>query len=172
ESSGPRAGKSMQDLHVIEDAVVGIHEQKIVFAGQKGAEAGYEADEIIDCSGRLVTPGLVDPHTHLVFGGSREKEMNLKLQGISYLEKETELKQLRVAKKLHESQPVDLVSTFMGAHAIPPEYQNDPDDFLDQMLSLLPEIKEQELASFADIFTETGVFTVSQSRRYLQKAAE
>lgn len=79
ESSGPRAGKSMQDLHVIEDAVVGIHEQKIVFAGQKGAEAGYEADEIIDCSGRLVTPGLVDPHTHLVFGGSREKEMNLKL---------------------------------------------------------------------------------------------
>lgn len=48
ESSGPRAGKSMQDLHVIEDAVVGIHEQKIVFAGQKGAEAGYEADEIID----------------------------------------------------------------------------------------------------------------------------
>ncbi|PLV37557.1 Imidazolonepropionase [Bacillus subtilis subsp. subtilis] len=86
ESSGPRAGKSMQDLHVIEDAVVGIHEQKIVFAGQKGAEAGYEADEIIDCSGRLVTPGLVDPHTHLVFGGSREKEMNLKLQGISYLD--------------------------------------------------------------------------------------
>ncbi|MGG3031363.1 imidazolonepropionase [Bacillus stercoris] len=223
ESSGPRAGKSMQDLHIIEDAVVGIHEQKIVFAGQKGAEAGYEADEIIDCSGRLVTPGLVDPHTHLVFGGSREKEMNLKLQGISYLdilaqgggilstvkdtraaseeellqkahfhlqrmlsygtttaevksgyglEKDTELKQLRVAKKLHESQPVDLVSTFMGAHAIPPEYQNDPDQFLDQMLSLLPEIKEQELASFADIFTETGVFTVSQSRRYLQQAAE
>lgn len=68
ESSGPRAGKSMQDLHVIEDAVVGIHEQKIVFAGKKGAEADYKADEIIDCSGRLVTPGLVDPHTHLVFG--------------------------------------------------------------------------------------------------------
>ncbi|MCY8941360.1 amidohydrolase family protein, partial [Bacillus atrophaeus] len=220
ESSGPRTGKSMQDLHVIEDAVVGIDNQKIVFAGKKGAEAEYAAADIIDCGGRLVTPGLVDPHTHLVFGGSREKELNLKIQGMSYLdilsqgggilstvkhtreaseeellqkghfhlkrmlsygtttaevksgyglEKETEFKQLRVAKKLHESQPIDLVSTFMGAHAIPPEDKDSPDEFLDRMLELLPEIKENELASFADIFTETGVFTVSQSRRYLKK---
>ncbi|WP_258728394.1 imidazolonepropionase [Bacillus atrophaeus] len=223
ESSGPRTGKSMQDLHVIEDAVVGIDNQKIVFAGKKGAEAEYAAADIIDCGGRLVTPGLVDPHTHLVFGGSREKELNLKIQGMSYLdilaqgggilstvkhtreaseeellqkghfhlkrmlsygtttaevksgyglEKETEFKQLRVAKKLHESQPIDLVSTFMGAHAIPPEDKDSPDEFLDRMLELLPEIKEKELAAFADIFTETGVFTVSQSRRYLKKAAE
>ncbi|MCY8908687.1 imidazolonepropionase [Bacillus atrophaeus] len=223
ESSGPRTGKSMQDLHVIEDAVIGIDNQKIVFAGKKGAEAEYAAADIIDCGGRLVTPGLVDPHTHLVFGGSREKELNLKIQGMSYLdilsqgggilstvkhtreaseedllqkghfhlkrmlsygtttaevksgyglEKETEFKQLRVAKKLHESQPIDLVSTFMGAHAIPPEDKDSPDEFLDRMLELLPEIKEKELAAFADIFTETGVFTVSQSRRYLKKAAE
>ncbi|MDQ0929854.1 imidazolonepropionase [Bacillus atrophaeus] len=223
ESSGPRTGKSMKDLHVIEDAVVGIDNQKIVFAGKKGAEAEYAAADIIDCGGRLVTPGLVDPHTHLVFGGSREKELNLKIQGMSYLdilsqgggilstvkhtreaseeellqkghfhlkrmlsygtttaevksgyglEKETEFKQLRVAKKLHESQPIDLVSTFMGAHAIPPEDKDSPDEFLDRMLELLPEIKEKELAAFADIFTETGVFTVSQSRRYLKKAAE
>ncbi|MCY8512805.1 imidazolonepropionase [Bacillus atrophaeus] len=223
ESSGPRTGKSMQDLHVIEDAVVGIDNQKIVFAGKKGAEAEYAAADIIDCGGRLVTPGLVDPHTHLVFGGSREKELNLKIQGMSYLdilaqgggilstvkhtreaseeellqkghfhlkrmlsygtttaevksgyglEKETEFKQLRVAKKLHESQPIDLVSTFMGAHAIPPEDKDSPDEFLDRMLELLPEIKEKELAAFADIFTETGVFTVSQSHRYLKKAAE
>ncbi|PRS01626.1 imidazolonepropionase [Bacillus atrophaeus] len=223
ESSGPRTGKSMQDLHVIEDAVVGIDNQKIVFAGKKGAEAEYAAADIIDCGGRLVTPGLVDPHTHLVFGGSREKELNLKIQGMSYLdilaqgggilstvkhtreaseeellqkghfhlkrmlsygtttaevksgyglEKETEFKQLRVAKKLHESQPIDLVSTFMGVHAIPPEDKDSPDEFLDRMLELLPEIKEKELAAFADIFTETGVFTVSQSRRYLKKAAE
>ncbi|MCG8396181.1 imidazolonepropionase [Bacillus atrophaeus] len=223
ESSGPRTGKSMQNLHVIEDAVVGIDNQKIVFAGKKGAEAEYTAADIIDCGGRLVTPGLVDPHTHLVFGGSREKELNLKIQGMSYLdilaqgggilstvkhtreaseeellqkghfhlkrmlsygtttaevksgyglEKETEFKQLRVAKKLHESQPIDLVSTFMGAHAIPPEDKDSPDEFLDRMLELLPEIKEKELAAFADIFTETGVFTVSQSRRYLKKAAE
>ncbi|MDL5143522.1 imidazolonepropionase [Bacillus atrophaeus] len=223
ESSGPRTGKSMQDLLVIEDAVVGIDNKKIVFAGKKGAEAEYAAADIIDCGGRLVTPGLVDPHTHLVFGGSREKELNLKIQGMSYLdilaqgggilstvkhtreaseeellqkghfhlkrmlsygtttaevksgyglEKETEFKQLRVAKKLHESQPIDLVSTFMGAHAIPPEDKDSPDEFLDRMLELLPEIKEKELAAFADIFTETGVFTVSQSRRYLKKAAE
>ncbi|MBT2574914.1 imidazolonepropionase [Bacillus sp. ISL-51] len=223
ESSGPRAGKSMQDLHIIEDAVVGIHDQRIVFAGKKGAEAEYEADDMIDCGGRLVTPGLVDPHTHLVFGGSREKELNLKLQGISYLDilaqgggilstvketkaaseeeliekglfhlgrmlsygittaevksgygldKETELKQLITAKKLQERQPIDLVSTFMGAHAIPPEDRDSPDEFLNRMIALLPEIKEKQLAQFADIFTETGVFTVSQSRRYLKKAAE
>ncbi|MEC3839450.1 imidazolonepropionase [Bacillus amyloliquefaciens] len=223
ESGGPRAGGSMQDLQVTEDAVIGIHDGRIVFAGHKGLEEGYEARDMIDCGGRLVTPGLVDPHTHLVFGGSREKELNLKIQGMSYLDilaqgggilstvtdtkaaseeeliekglfhlgrmlsygittaevksgygldKDTELKQLTAAKKLGERQPVDLVTTFMGAHAIPPEYRNSPDEFLDRMLQLLPEIKEKDLAQFADIFTETGVFTVSQSRDYLQKAAE
>ncbi|WP_416655039.1 imidazolonepropionase [Bacillus amyloliquefaciens] len=223
ESGGPRAGGSMQDLQVTEDAVIGIHDGRIVFAGHKGAEEGYEARDIIDCGGRLVTPGLVDPHTHLVFGGSREKELNLKIQGMSYLDilaqgggilstvtdtkaaseeeliekglfhlgrmlsygittaevksgygldKDTELKQLTAAKKLGERQPVDLVTTFMGAHAIPPEYRNNPDEFLDRMLQLLPEIKEKDLAQFADIFTETGVFTVRQSRNYLKKAAE
>lgn len=223
ESGGPRAGGSMQDLQVTEDAVIGIHDGRIVFAGHKGAEEGYEARDMIDCGGRLVTPGLVDPHTHLVFGGSREKELNLKIQGMSYLDilaqgggilstvtdtkaaseeeliekglfhlgrmlsygittaevksgygldKDTELKQLTAAKKLGERQPVDLVTTFMGAHAIPPEYRNSPDEFLDRMLQLLPEIKEKGLAQFADIFTETGVFTVRQSRNYLKKAAE
>ncbi|MCZ4247435.1 imidazolonepropionase [Bacillus amyloliquefaciens] len=223
ESGGPRAGGSMQDLQVTEDAVIGIHDGRIVFAGHKGAEEGYEARDMIDCGGRLVTPGLVDPHTHLVFGGSREKELNLKIQGMSYLDilaqgggilstvtdtkaaseeeliekglfhlgrmlsygittaevksgygldKDTELKQLTAAKKLGERQPVDLVTTFMGAHAIPPEYRNSPDEFLDRMLQLLPEIKEKNLAQFADIFTETGVFTVRQSRNYLKKAAE
>ncbi|MCR9040032.1 imidazolonepropionase [Bacillus sp. L381] len=223
ESGGPRAGGSMQDLQVTEDAVIGIHDGRIVFAGHKGTEEGYEARDIIDCGGRLVTPGLVDPHTHLVFGGSREKELNLKIQGMSYLDilaqgggilstvtdtkaaseeeliekglfhlgrmlsygittaevksgygldKDTELKQLTAAKKLGERQPVDLVTTFMGAHAIPPEYKNSPDEFLDRMLQLLPEIKEKDLAQFADIFTETGVFTVRQSRNYLKKAAE
>ncbi|RAP13144.1 imidazolonepropionase [Bacillus velezensis] len=223
ESGGPRSGESMQDLRVTEDAVIGIHDGRIVFAGHQGAEEGYEARDIIDCGGRLVTPGLVDPHTHLVFGGSREKELNLKIQGMSYLDilaqgggilstvkdtkaaseeelikkglfhlgrmlsygittaevksgygldKDTELKQLTAAKKLGERQPVDLVTTFMGAHAIPPEYRNSPDEFLDRMLQLLPEIQEKGLAQFADIFTETGVFTVRQSRDYLKKASE
>lgn len=63
----------MQDLRVTEDAVIGISDGRIVFAGHQGAEEGYEARDIIDCGGRLVTPGLVDPHTHLVFGGSGKK---------------------------------------------------------------------------------------------------
>ena len=130
--------------------------------------------ETRDACGCMVTPGLVDPHTHLVHGGSREHELALKRSGVPYLEilaqgggilstvrstrasseqelyekayrsldhmllqgvttaeaksgyglsLEEELKQLRVAKRLNDAHPVDIVSTFMGAHAVPPEFQ-------------------------------------------------
>lgn len=221
ESAGPRAGKEMQQLTVIEDAIVAIVNGKIAFIGRSDRVDQFKAETIIDCQGKLVTPGLVDPHTHVVFGGSREHEMALKQQGVPYLEilaqgggilstvektretskeqlyekarfhldrmlsygvttveaksgyglaVETELKQLNVAKRLQENHPIDLVSTFLGAHAIPAEYKNRSDEFLKEMLSMLDHIKENELAEFVDIFTETGVFTVEQSKNYLEKA--
>ncbi|MFC0560404.1 imidazolonepropionase [Halalkalibacter alkalisediminis] len=221
ESTGPRAGKEMQQLTVIEDATVAIANGKIAFIGTSESAEPFKSEKIIDCQGKLVTPGLVDPHTHVVFGGSREHEMALKQQGVPYLEilkqgggilstvkqtreasedqlyekarfhldrmlsygvttveaksgygldVETELKQLKVAKRLHESHPIDLVSTFLGAHAIPYEYKNNPEAFLKEMLAMLDHIKEEELAEFVDIFTETGVFTVEQSRDYLAEA--
>ncbi|WP_227936043.1 imidazolonepropionase [Alkalihalobacillus deserti] len=221
ESTGPRAGKDMQRLTVIENAVVAIVNGEITFVGTVESAQGFKAETIINCQGKLVTPGLVDPHTHAVFSGSREHEMALKQQGVPYLEilkqgggilstvektrkatedqlyekarfhldrmlsygvttaevksgyglePETELKQLKVAKRLQENHPIDLVSTFLGAHAIPQKYTNNPEAFLKEMLSILNQIKQEELAEFVDIFTETGVFTVEQSRAYLAEA--
>lgn len=221
QSLGPRAGKAMQELEVIEGAVLGIKDGKVAYIGTDNYD--IEATKVIDCEGKLVTPGLVDPHTHVVFGGSREHEMALKQQGVPYLEilkqgggilstveatrkatheqlykkasfhldrmlsygtttveaksgygldQETELKQLKVAKELQEKHKIDLISTFLGAHAIPQTHKDNPEQFLEQMLELLDVIKEEQLADFVDIFTETGVFTVEQSRKYLQKAKE
>jgi imidazolonepropionase len=214
-------GTEMNELKVIDNGAVGIKDGKIAFIGTREEASHLQAKETIDGTGKILSPGLVDPHTHLVFGGSREHELALKQQGVPYLEilaqgggihstvkatretseealyekglfhlnrcltygvttmeaksgygldKETEMKQLRVAKKLNENHPIDLVSTFLGAHAIPEKYKGRPDAFLEEMLSMLKEISKEGLAEFVDIFCETGVFSVEQSRIFLQKA--
>lgn len=223
DQAGPVKGAAMNDLTVIENAALAVKDGKVAWLGKSEEASGFIADEVIDAKGKLVTPGLVEAHTHLVFGGSREKEMALKQQGVDYLEilkqgggilstvrstkeatfdelyekanfhldrmltygmttveaksgygldRETELKQLEVVAKLKRDHPIELVSTFLGAHAIPPEYKDDPQGFLDEMEALFPEIKERNLAEFVDIFTETGVFTVEQSRRFLIAAKD
>jgi imidazolonepropionase len=221
EGNGPAKGEQMKTLPVLENAVIGLKDGKIAFIGTNEEAEGFRADQVIDANGKLVTPGLVDPHTHLVFGGSREHELALKQQGVPYLEilkrgggilstvratraaseeelfakakfhlnrmlsygvttveaksgygldEETELKQLRVVQRLQQEHPMDLVSTFLGAHAIPLEYKDNPDEFLARMATLLHTIQKEELAEFVDIFCETGVFTVEQSRTFLQAA--
>ncbi|MGX1983983.1 imidazolonepropionase [Thermolongibacillus altinsuensis] len=221
EGSGPAKGEQMKKLPVLENAAIGLKDGKIAFIGTNEEAKGFRADQVIDANGKLVTPGLVDPHTHLVFGGSREHELALKQQGVPYLEilkrgggilstvratraaseeelfekakfhldrmlsygvttveaksgyglnEETELKQLRVVQRLQQEHPIDLVSTFLGAHAIPPEHKDNPDEFLERMAALLHTIQKEELAEFVDIFCETGVFTVEQSRAFLQAA--
>ena len=221
DKKGPAKGSEMSDLTVWNNAAIGIKGDTVVWLGSSEEASILKASQTIDAEGRLVTPGLVEPHTHLVFGGSREKEMALKQQGVPYLEilkqgggilstvratqdtayedllekalfhldrmatygittveaksgygldRETELKQLRVAKEANQIHPLDIVSTFLGAHAIPPEYKENPEAFLNEMAELFDEIKQEDLAEFVDIFTETGVFSVPQSRRYLMKA--
>lgn len=221
--AGPLKGKAMQQLNVIEQAAIAIKDGRVVFVGKEQELLDFTATKKIDCQGNLVTPGLVEPHTHLVFGGSREHEMALKQQGVPYLEilkqgggihstvrmtretgeealyqkahfhlnrlmsygvttaeaksgygldYETEMKQLRVVQRLNKSHPVELVSTFLGAHALPSSYKDNPDAFLDLMVDMFAEIKEQNLAQFVDIFCETGVFSIEQSRRYLTLAKE
>lgn len=221
EGNGPAKGEQMKTLPVLENAVIGLKDGKIAFIGTNEEAEGFRAEQVIDANGKLVTPGLVDPHTHLVFGGSREHELALKQQGVPYLEilkrgggilstvratraaseeelfakakfhldrmlsygvttveaksgygldEETELKQLRVVQRLRQEHPMDLVSTFLGAHAIPLEYKDNPDEFLARMATLLHTIQKEGLAEFVDIFCETGVFTVEQSRTFLQTA--
>ncbi|WP_235929855.1 imidazolonepropionase [Chengkuizengella marina] len=218
-----KRGEEMNKLPLIENGAIAITDGEISFIGSSDEAKSILAKEVINCDGKLVTPGLVDPHTHLVFGGSREHEISLKQQGVSYLDilkqgggilstvretrnaseqslidkglfhldrlfsygittleaksgygldKETELKQLKVIKELHKQHDMDLVPTFLGAHAIPEEYKQNPDAFLLEMLNLLPLIKEQQLAEFVDIFCETGVFTVEQSKQFLLKAKD
>ena len=89
------------------------------------------------------------------------------------LDKETELKQLRVIKRLNEAHPMDAVATYLGAHAIPEEYALRSGEYIDFIISdMLPEIKRQSLAEFCDVFLETGVFGVEESRRLLTAARE
>jgi len=216
-------GATLNTLPMIEGGAVGIQNGMIAFVGTTEDAKGLQAKEVIDCKGKMVSPGLVDPHTHLVFGGSRENEIELKLKGTPYLEilkqgggilstvratqeasKEelvekatnylnrmlsfgvttveaksgygldapTELKQLEVVKQLQQTHPIDIVSTFLGAHAVPEAYKGRAQAFLQSMLDLLPEIKEKALAEFVDIFCETGVFSVEEGRDFLLKAKE
>ncbi|WP_229740623.1 imidazolonepropionase [Ornithinibacillus halotolerans] len=223
DKEGPVKGKQMAELPVQTDMAIGIQGGKVVWIGKSEESTSLSSSQIINAKGRLVTPGLVEAHTHLVFGGSREKELALKQQGVPYLEilkqgggilstvratqhatyeellekalfhldrmamhgittveaksgygleKDTELKQLKVVQEAAKKHPLDIVSTFLGAHAIPAHYKDDPEAFLEEMCELFDEIKRENLAEFVDIFTETGVFTVEQSRRYLLKAKE
>ncbi len=217
---GPKCGLQMNDIGYIDDGVVAVLDGSIVYVGPKtvASHLSIEAKQTWDAGGRLVTPGLVDPHTHLVHGGSRQHELRLKLEGKSYMEilgqgggilstvrstraataKEletqaltsllrmlehgtttveaksgygldvaTELKQLRVAKAVANRQPVEIVSTFLGPHALPPEFKGRPDAFLQTMIDLLDVIRAENLAEFCDIFCEDGVFSVVESREYL-----
>ena len=214
----PLKGRELDELEVVENGTVVIKDGKVVYSGPHTDD--YEAKEVIDASGRVVSPALVDAHTHLIFGGSREHEMSLKRQGKSYLEilesgggilstvkstreiseedlfkkaehdlltmikhgvltvesksgygldKENELKQLRVSNRLAEKYNLNMKHTFLGPHAVPEEAESN-EAFLEEMIKLLPEVKEY--ADFADIFCETGVFSVEESKRYMEKAKE
>ena len=221
-----RGREAMRDIRVLSGpASVLIRDGKIVYAGPSAdcptVESGVER---VDAKGHSVLPGLVDSHTHLVFGGFREDEFQWRLAGESYmsimekgggiaatttatreasaeelteaamlhlrsmlrmgvttmeaksgygLDKETELRQLEVAKRLDEMQPINVISTYLGAHDIAPEYQGDPDGYIDFIIrEMLPIVKERGLARNVDIFTEKNVFDLEQSRRLLTAARD
>jgi imidazolonepropionase len=224
-SHAPRVKDAMSELAIIEKGSLWIENGVIQTVGKdEELVAKYKGRlheaQVIDASGKLVTPGLVDPHTHLVFAGSRENEFNMRLQGATYMEImnsgggihattratkaatkvelfnesyerlnqfllhgvttveaksgygmewETELKQLEVAKELNEGHVIDVVPTFMGAHAVPKEYKENPEVFIDLLIKeMIPKVAKLGLAEFNDVFCEDGVFTPEQSKRILE----
>ncbi len=219
--SGPvraRIGKEMSELEIINDGALVVDKGKIVDVGKTSQiKKQYRGEKTIDAKGKVVMPGFVDSHTHLIFAGTREDELSMKLKGMSYIEilkagggilktvRETrkaskkelfdltkrrldvmlmngtttieiksgyglttkdEIKLLEVINELKEKHTVDIVSTFLGAHAIPPEL--DADDYVDLIVNeMIPLITKKKLAKFCDVFCEKGVFSVEQSRRIL-----
>ena len=213
-----RRGAEQGRIRILRDAWILVEDGKI--SGIGTGDPPLLPGRRVNAGGKLVTPGLVDAHTHLIFGGWRQNELGLKLHGVSYLEilargggilstvkstreasedelydkaraaleemlalgvttveaksgygldQETELKQLRVIRRLNETQPVDLAATFLGAHALPTEYQNDREAYLRLLCeTVIPRVAEEGLAEFCDVFCETGVFTAEESRRILE----
>ena len=88
------------------------------------------------------------------------------------LDRDTEIKQLEVMKELGDKHPMDIVSTFMGAHATPPQFKGKEDNFIDHIIDMLPEVVEKKLADFCDIFCEKNVFSLAQSERLLLRAKQ
>ena len=175
-----------------------------------------------DLEGRLVTPGLIDCHTHIVYGGNRSVEFEMRLNGASYedvaragggiistvsdtrlssiedlvkdslprvdqlisegvtlievksgygLDRETELKMLKAARQIQSERPIRVVTTFLGAHAVPPEYKDDPDTYIDAIcIPTLHDANNEGLVDSVDAFCENIAFDVDQVKRVFQSA--
>ena len=218
EGCEARCGKQQGKVKALENAWVYIENGEIIRVGT--GLAPITMGQKLDAGGRLVTPGLVDAHTHLIFGGWRQNELAMKIRNVPYLDilaagggilstvKAThaasedeladkagkaldemlsfgtttveaksgyglstaeELKQLRVIRRLSESSRLDIMSTFMGAHALPPEYKDRRDDYVNLICDeMIPAVAEKQLAAFCDVFCETGVFTAEEAGRILE----
>jgi len=227
-AQGPQRGDRLGDLATIEDGAVAVSNGAIVALGSTvDLAARYQAAQTIDAGGRVVMPGFVDPHTHVVFAGDRANEFEQRIAGATYLEimnagggimstvratraasrdelvdqtrarldrmlahgtttaeaktgygleLTAELKMLDAIAQLEAEHPIDLVPTFLGAHAIPAEYQGREDTYTDLVVNeMLPAVSSFTLhpsSLFCDVFCEDGAFTLAQARRILEKAKE
>jgi len=214
------------DYGIITDGALAISDGKIVWVGQS-KEVDHKAltnVEVVDGQGQWLTPGLVDCHTHIVYGGNRANEFEMRLQGASYeeiakagggivstvaatraasetellksalaranallaqgvttleiksgygLDTDNELKMLRVATQIAESLPITVKRTFLGAHALPVEYKDNPDDYIalvcDEMLS---KVSALGLADAVDVFCEGIGFNLAQTKRVFDAAKQ
>lgn len=228
----PKRGDKMRDVGSFKNAAVAIADGK--FIGVGGSDeilSNYSSDNVIDAEGKVVCPGFVDPHTHIVFAGDRLNEFELKIQGADYLEilangggiistvshtreasvdelvdqsrkrldkmlacgtttceiktgygldTETELKMLRVIEELDKTHAIDIVPTFLAAHAVPPEFKGDIDGYVDlicnEMLAQAwawykrSHFAFNNIPFFADVFCEKNAFDLDQARRVLETA--
>jgi imidazolonepropionase len=231
---GPQRGTDLGRLGIIEDGAVLVRNEKILAVGPtKELLAATPHELTLDASGCVVLPGLVDPHTHIVWVGDRAAEFEMKMAGAKYLdilaaggginstvrktreasietlmdetrprlarmfahgtttaevktgyglESEAELRMLQAILVLDAAGPLELAPTFLGAHAIPPEYKGNPQAYTDLLCAeMLPFIRQwwssqpstvSRSLPFVDVFCETGAFDLVQSRQILTKAKE
>jgi len=228
-TGGPQRGASFGRLGIIPDGAVLIRGEDILAVGTTNElSTAYPNEPTLDAGWKVLMPGFIDPHTHLVWAGNRAAEFELRIQGKTYLEIQkagggilstvnatrqatrdhllvetrqranalfrhgtttaeaktgygleiiTELRQLEILTVLDGEGPLEIVPTFLGAHAIPPEYNNADDytDFLCQ--TMLPEVAAwwrshypQRPLPFVDVFCDQGAFNLAQARRILETA--
>ena len=212
---------SREGLGVIEDGAIASRDGRIAWVGPSAELPAFEAKERTDLGGRWITPGLIDCHTHLVYGGNRAHEFELRLAGATYeeiaragggivstvkatraasedelvdqalprldaliaegvttveiksgygLETETEARQLRAARQLAKRRPVSVATTFLGAHALPPE-ADDKDVYIARLCGqMLPAIAGEKLADAVDAFMEGIAFSGGQTARVFEVA--
>jgi imidazolonepropionase len=218
---GARVGTELSALAIIRDGGMLIRDGKVESIGPSDEIEKKVGDaEILDARGRVVMPGFVDAHTHLVFAGNRLDDFERRARGETYeqiakagggiwstvgqtraasehdllaqakkhanwflrcgtttveaksgygLTVEDELKILRVMRQLKEEVRLEIVPTFLGAHAVPRELS--PDEYLDVVITeMLPRVTAEKLAEFCDVFCETGYFDIDQTRRILSAA--
>ncbi len=227
---GPKRGAAMRDVGLIEDGALACKDGVIVDVGPSAAlRARYAPARTIDAAGKVVCPGFVDPHTHVVYAGDRLNEFELRVQGASYLEImaagggiaktmqatraatraelvdealprlhemlqlgtttveiksgyglniDAELRMLQAIEALDARVPATLIPTFLGAHAIPPEYAGRADEYTTLVVDkMIPTVAawyaESSFARagtplFNDVFCELNAFDVAQSRRVLE----
>jgi imidazolonepropionase len=222
--SSAKKGKEQGELKFRSNCHILVENGRISDIGDNppGIETRYRNYEALDAKGKLVTPGLIDCHTHLVFGGWRHKELSMKLAGTAYLDilaagggilstvektreasfdelfdkayslldecllygvttmeaksgygldTKNEVKILEVIKRLNSEHHIDLTSTFMGAHAIPKEFQDSREKYIALICDeMLPQIADKRLTDYCDVFCETGVFSIEETRAILERA--
>ncbi len=221
---GPKRGRAMSEVGSILDGAVAIRDGRVLAVGTSAdLQDQVQAACTLDAGGRLVMPGFVDPHTHLVWAGERADEFTMRVAGASYMEimaagggimstvRHTraaslddlvaqtrprltrmlahgtttveiktgyglntldELKQLAATRRLQAETPATLVPTFLGAHAVPAEFEGRTDKYVDLLVEeMLPAAaKEAAPPRFCDVFCEEGAFSLEQSRRVLEAA--
>ncbi|HXO93829.1 MAG TPA: imidazolonepropionase [Candidatus Acidoferrum sp.] len=217
----PRIGAEMSELAIIRDGGMLVRDGEIVRVGASDEiEKNVRDAEIVDARGRVVMPGFVDAHTHLVFAGNRLDDFERRTRGETYeqiakasggiwstvektraasehdllalakkhanwflrcgtttveaksgygLTVEDELKILRVIRQLKDEVALEIVPTFLGAHAVPRELS--PDEYMNVVVEeMLPHVTAEKLAEFCDVFCERGYFDIERSRKILSVA--
>ena len=229
-AGGPKRGQSLADVGLIVDGAVAVAEGKIVDAGPSSDLcARYNAHQTIDASGKVVCPGFVDAHTHVVYAGDRVDEFEMRVRGATYLQimeagggivstmrstraatvdqlvtaarprldsmlslgtttveaktgygldVASEVRMLEAITTLDREHAVDLVPTFLGAHAVPPEFRDDPDAYVDRVVQeMVPRVAhwygeshydDRSRPFFCDVFCEPGAFDLGQTERVLR----